>query len=93
LSEDLKTQNGLEDLNTVKVKINNGSSMTFQNDPKSTQHKVILDDDPTKVETISHENNYGVVAYIYRFEQFAKDKGFLCHQDHHARYFKPSDAK
>jgi hypothetical protein len=54
---------------------------------------VILDDDPTKVETISHENVYGGVAYIYRFEQFAKENGFLCHQDHYDKYFKPSDAK
>jgi hypothetical protein len=76
-----------------KINTDDGSSFTFQNDSKGNQHKVILDDDPTKVETISHENVYGAVAYIYRFEQFAKENGFLCHQDHYDKYFKPSDAK
>jgi hypothetical protein len=92
LGLDLKEPNGIKDLKD-KINTDDGSSFTFQNDSKGNQHKVILDDDPTKVETISHENVYGAVAYIYRFEQFAKENGFLCHQDHYDKYFKPSDAK
>jgi hypothetical protein len=92
LGLDLKEPNGIKDLKD-KINTDDGSSFTFQNDSKGNQHKVILDDDPTKVETISHENVYGGVAYIYRFEQFAKENGFLCHQDHYDKYFKPSDAK
>jgi hypothetical protein len=92
LGLDLKEPNEIKDLKD-KINTDDGSSFTFQNDSKGNQHKVILDDDPTKVETISHENVYGGVAYIYRFEQFAKENGFLCHQDHYDKYFKPSDAK
>ena len=92
LNLDLQKPNGILDLHEEKANMNHGPSLTFQNDPNDVQHKALFDDGTIKI--IPHDaNDTGKAAYIYRFEKFTKENGFLCHQDHYAKYFKPSDAK
>jgi hypothetical protein len=93
LTQDLQTPNGIEDLNKVKVNINDGSSFTFQNDPQNIQHRAILNDNQATSDSIHNEFENGKAAYTYRFEKFARENRFLCHQDHYEKYFKLPDAK
>ena len=90
LNFDWNKPNGTEDLDTVRVWMNDESFFTFQNDPIGNEHKVIMNIAETNVQTIDHKREIRAAAYTYRFEKFARENGFLCHQYHYAKYFKPS---
>ncbi len=93
LSEDLKKSNGIKDLNGESVNID-GQSFQFKNDPHNMNHQAIDNNQQASVQNISSDGEIQTAASIYRFEKFAKKYGFLCHQDHYEKYFKPSiDAK
>jgi uncharacterized protein YdhG (YjbR/CyaY superfamily) len=93
LSEDLKKSNGIEDLDGKIVNMRDGQSFTFKNDPHGMNHLAIDNNNPASVQNISSNGEIQTAAGIYRFEKFTKENGFLCHQDHYDKYFKPSDAK
>ena len=93
LSEDLKKSNGIEDLDGKIVNMRDGQSFTFKNHPHGMNHLAIDNNNPASVQNISSNGEIQTAAGIYRFEKFTKENGFLCHQDHYDKYFKPSDAK
>lgn len=93
LSEDLKKSNGIEDLDGKIVNMRDGQSFTFKNNPHGMNHLAIDNNNPASVQNISSNGEIQTAAGIYRFEKFTKENGFLCHQDHYDKYFKPSDAK
>ncbi len=83
LTEDLKNPNSLDDL----------KDQTFTLADNITKFKITysagqwtIDGQPSKGLDINEINR----LLGYRFEEFTKKNGFLCHKAHYDKYFKPS---